>query len=160
MNHFETLGVSSVATLDEIKSAYRKLAMQFHPDRNPDGEERFKAISAAYAWVEKNHRPAPSIPISDVIYTYTTVKTDHSTYDVIYRILKMPDMEGIHQVKIPHSAIDMNIKVFFMININGGAIEFKVVLKQGTTLPHTIQTEPLPGVGAITIRFSTGIDKY
>ncbi len=50
-DYYEILGVEKKAPLDEIKSAYRKLAMQYHPDRNkaPDAEEKFKEISEAYA---------------------------------------------------------------------------------------------------------------
>lgn len=49
--HYETLGVTDSASADEIKSAYRKLAMKWHPDKNPgnkDAENKFKDISAAY----------------------------------------------------------------------------------------------------------------
>lgn len=50
-DYYEILGVEKKASADEIKSAYRKLAMQYHPDRNKaaDAEEKFKEISEAYA---------------------------------------------------------------------------------------------------------------
>lgn len=50
-DYYETLGVQKGATKDQIKDAYRKLALQFHPDRNnaPEAEARFKEISEAYA---------------------------------------------------------------------------------------------------------------
>ncbi|MBI4274313.1 MAG: molecular chaperone DnaJ [Rhizobiales bacterium] len=49
--YYETLGVSRTASEGELKSAFRKLAMQHHPDRNPgdkDCEHRFKEINEAY----------------------------------------------------------------------------------------------------------------
>jgi molecular chaperone DnaJ len=50
-DYYEVLGVPKGADKDQIKDAYRKLAMQFHPDRNksPEAEEKFKEISEAYA---------------------------------------------------------------------------------------------------------------
>lgn len=50
-SYYNILGVSRTATADEIKKAYRKLAMEYHPDRNPDNKEaelKFKQVAEAY----------------------------------------------------------------------------------------------------------------
>ncbi|KAJ1642946.1 DnaJ-like protein xdj1 [Coemansia erecta] len=48
ISYYEILEVEKTATDAEIKRAYRKLAMKYHPDKNPEGTEKFKDISHAY----------------------------------------------------------------------------------------------------------------
>src|SRR4030042_719276 len=50
-DYYEILGVNRNASEDDLKSAYRKLALKFHPDRNPgdkQAEEQFKEAAEAY----------------------------------------------------------------------------------------------------------------
>ena len=70
---YDTLGVSMTASEDEIKDAYRRLAMKYHPDRNPhpDAEKRFKAINEAYSNLTgKGQR-----------FSHTENASDNSEYD-------------------------------------------------------------------------------
>ena len=49
-DYYEILGVNKNSSIEEIKKKFRKLALEFHPDRNkaPDASEKFKEINEAY----------------------------------------------------------------------------------------------------------------
>ncbi|MFP5247107.1 MAG: molecular chaperone DnaJ [Thermoanaerobaculia bacterium] len=60
-DYYEVLGVQRTATLDEIKKAYRKLAVKFHPDKNPgdaEAEEKFKEAAEAYGVLSDEEKRA------------------------------------------------------------------------------------------------------
>lgn len=75
---YEVLGVSPTASDDEIRRAYVALARRFHPDANPDGEERMRAVNEAWAVLgdrqrrrdyDRSHTPDPGFrphePVDD-----------------------------------------------------------------------------------------------
>jgi len=58
---YATLGVARDASADDLKKSYRKLAMQYHPDRNPDdkkAEKKFKDVSEAYDVLKDDQKRA------------------------------------------------------------------------------------------------------
>ncbi|HEU4708559.1 MAG TPA: DnaJ domain-containing protein, partial [Methylophilaceae bacterium] len=60
-DYYEVLGVNRDASEEEIKKAYRKLAMKYHPDRNPDNpkaEEHFKEAKEAYEMLSDEQKRA------------------------------------------------------------------------------------------------------
>lgn len=75
MSHYETLGVEPDATAEEIKRAYRKAALEHHPDRNQDDPEaatvRFKKVVAAYEVLSDPKKRAeydrPAVDLFDVL---------------------------------------------------------------------------------------------
>ncbi len=61
MDYYEILGISKTATKEEIKKAYRRLAMKYHPDKNPgdkEAEEKFKLINEAYQVLSDDEKRA------------------------------------------------------------------------------------------------------
>lgn len=67
-DYYKILGVSRNSDELEIKKAYRELARQYHPDVNPNGEERFKEINEAYETLRDDEKRG--------LYDRSSQKTD------------------------------------------------------------------------------------
>ncbi len=90
-DYYRTLGVSRDATSDEIKRAYRRLALKYHPDMNkddPDAEERFREITEAYGVLIDPHRRRLYTTNHSTDFTRETIFRDifsHSDYSEVFR---------------------------------------------------------------------------
>ncbi|RHY27678.1 hypothetical protein DYB32_006621 [Aphanomyces invadans] len=91
-DYYETLGVARTATHAEIRSAYRTLALRFHPDRNPskEAEERWDGVPAAYAVLSNPNDRSDydaSLETRDALVlfysTYNPAKLDQCTIQAV-----------------------------------------------------------------------------
>ena len=77
-DYYDILGLSKSASESEIKSSYRKLAMKYHPDRNPGdkkAEDKFKEISESYEILKDPQKKAAYDQYGPVSYTHLTLPT-------------------------------------------------------------------------------------
>ncbi len=85
VDHYQVLGIPRSASAAEIKSAFKKLALRYHPDRNPDyspAEEKFKEINRAYQILSDSYKKHQY----DLVYKYQRIpfSQPRSTYSPFY----------------------------------------------------------------------------
>jgi hypothetical protein len=90
-DYYEILGLNRDASGDEIKKAFKKLAMKFHPDRNPDNpkaEESFKEVKEAYEILSDPQKNLPMINLVMLASINRWVE-DQVAFKVDFQILEM-----------------------------------------------------------------------
>ena len=151
-DYYEILGITRDASPDEIKKKYRKLAMEYHPDRNksPDAAEKFKEISEAYAILSD-----PDKKEKYDLYGHEGINNQYSTED-IFRNADFSDLGDIfgdffgnifggnknkrsNRMR-PGNDIQYELSISFLDSYNGKNIEIKV--------PKQIHCDLCNGTGA------------
>jgi molecular chaperone DnaJ len=97
-DYYEILGVQKGSGKEEIKNAYRKLALQFHPDRNKDkaAEEKFKEISEAYAVLSDDEK-RKRYDVHGHVGTEEVFRGSEANFDEIFRDIGMGGFRDIFE---------------------------------------------------------------
>ncbi len=151
-DYYEVLGVQKNATKDEIKKAYRKLALKHHPDRNPGdkaAEERFKEISEAYAVLSDDEKRR----LYDQ-YGHAGIDGRYSQED-IFRGVDFSDIFGDFGA---HFGIGDLLQDIFFRN-TGGTARVRRGEDIHYSIPITLKDVILGGDKKITFRRTVSCDK-
>lgn len=150
-SYYKILGVSEKASGEEIKSAYRKLAMKYHPDRNPGdkvAEQRIKEINEAYGVLNspdkrseydlKNQMNMGQDPFSRT--DFDPMKNFHDIFEEVFKN-SQPRQKFI-QVIAELSLEDFENGATFKFNYKGKIYKVKIPkgLQPGMAMNHTLDT--------------------
>lgn len=137
MSHYETLGVSKDASKDDIKRAYKKLAMKMHPDKGGDPEQ-FKKLSEAYETLsDDDKRQAYDNPADDMMSQF--FNSMFSQQHAQRGPKKMGDV--LHEIEIPLQRA-----------YHGAELKFKISLDTWC-MKCNVKCQHCNGSGAISIGF-------
>lgn len=158
-DYYNTLGVKRDASDDDIKKAYRKLAMQYHPDRNPDdatAEEKFKEIGEAYEVLKDTTKRQnydkfgnPNANVGAGASGFRTYKssdfdhvfTDFGGLDEFMRQFSMNfnNVSGNRRHNLKNPDVVSDIQISLEDAYFGKTIPFEISLPTGETKQYSVQ---------------------
>jgi DnaJ-class molecular chaperone len=115
-DYFKILGVQHNATQSEIKDAYRKLALKYHPDRNagdPSAEEKFKQVAEAYEVLSKQKNNQTN----DFIYGFKDFEDFKSSFNDGFKSRKKTNTHKSKPYAPPPDPQYLNIELFKFISL-------------------------------------------
>ncbi|WP_307725524.1 tetratricopeptide repeat protein [Adhaeribacter aerolatus] len=132
MNYYHTLGVSASATVREIKLAYKKLAIQYHPDKHQGNtyfEEKFKQVNEAYQVLSDPHkRAAYDLKLQYLLQLKMHQQAGHQQYRYQGPVRRPSSVSERHYRPIPQSQF-IKKDWYIVGSIFGGIIIFSLILK-------------------------------
>lgn len=149
--YFNILGIEPTTDRDVIKKAYRKLALQYHPDRNPapDAQERFIAINEAYEQIidalDNPRRTSTQNSSTSNSYTvrYRTATREEKMEFARRQWEKMRQMEEEEDEKLyKHLTSGINWNIFRIITLISTILAFIIIIDH-YFLPNTIERETI-----------------
>ena len=176
----QTLGLSQQSNDDEIRAAWKRLALEMHPDRRPDGAEEFQRIRAAYDFLRKDQTPAqpanrlrPRI-VTRIVDLSTATEalvdslgetpkeraadqnSDHVASAMrrkgrtVTYFIKTPLREGQNRVALPTGALEDNRKVMPKV------LKFMSAHSGAgrIVVPDSVRTKMFPGARSVHIEFA------
>jgi len=147
---YAVLGLDSSATLEEVKKAYKKLAMKHHPDRNGGKDDKFKELQTAYDQV-KDGPPEPS-------FDGFNFQSREDIADFLRESRFQHQMQVSLTAMIPLRDAVLGGKHYMRIPIHGSAVNVEVTIPPGIRNGEAVRYPKLAKNVDVVIRFGTQPD--